>query len=53
MQVVASFASAPTEAQTPTVWCSDDPGGDVGDMKGSHLKITAIRLGSLSNVPLP
>jgi hypothetical protein len=44
MQVVHTFASNGGEA---SVSCLDD---DVGDSHGYSLKITAIRLGSLSNV---
>jgi hypothetical protein len=44
MQVVHTFAS---NGSTASVNCRDF---DVGDSKGLRLKITAIRLGSLSNV---
>jgi hypothetical protein len=45
MQVVHTFAS---NGGTASVNCADN---DIGDVTGSNLKITAIRLGSLSNVP--
>jgi hypothetical protein len=44
MQVVHTFAS---DGGAASVNCADN---DVGNVTGSNLKITAIRLGSLSNV---
>ena len=54
MQLVAGLAGTPSEPAFASVYCADN--GDLdnsGDLEGEDLKITAIRLGSLSNVALP